>query len=206
MEIKEFNAINQDTKPVFEIVAMAASADGLKALSTILSALPSNFPVPIVVVKHVAPQYPSYLATILDSSTSVRVKQAEDEEQLHPSTVYIAPPNYHLLVNSNGELHLSQSAKVHFSRPSADVLFLSVAEHYKDRAIAVVLTGGDMDGSTGVQAIKQKGGVVIAQDEATSKVFGMPAAAIKTGCVDFILPLNEISTAIINLVMTGELS
>ena len=205
MEIQEFNPIHQDVTPVFDIVAMAASADGLKALSTILSAFPPNFSVPIVVVKHLAPQYPSYLSAILNSSTSLRVKQAEDGEQLYPCTVYIAPPNYHLLVNSKGGLHLSQSAKVHFSRPSADVLFLSVAEHYKERAIAVVLTGGDSDGSTGVQAIKQMGGIVIAQDEATSKVFGMPAAAIKTGCVDFILPINEISTAIINLVTTGKL-
>jgi two-component system, chemotaxis family, protein-glutamate methylesterase/glutaminase len=205
VKIKGSNTVNSESKPVFDIIGMAASADGLKALRTILATLPSNFPIPIVVVKHLAAQYPSYLATILKSSTSLTVKQAEDGEELYPSTVYIAPPDYHLLVNANGGLYLSQSAKVHFSRPSADVLFLSVAEHYKNRAIAVVLTGGDSDGSAGVKAIKQMGGVVIAQDEATSTVFGMPAAAIKTGCVDFILPLDKISTAIINLVMTGEL-
>lgn len=199
------NRINPVNKQGFDIVALAASADGLKALIEILSSLPSDFPVSIVIVKHLSPDYTSYLANILNRYTPLRVKQAEHGEKLSPSVVYVAPPKYHLLVEPDATLALSESAKVRFVRPSADVLFTSVAESYKERAIAVVLTGGDMDGAKGVQAIKKMGGTVIAQDEATSTVFGMPAAAIETGCVDYILPLTEISDVITKLVMTGGL-
>ena len=119
--------------------------------------------------------------------------------------VYIAPPNRHLLVNPDGTLSLSQSELVHFVRPSADLLFESVAACYKDRAIAVVLSGTGSDGSMGVKAIKKMGGTVIVQDEKSSEFYGMPSAALQTGCVDFVLPLEEIPRAIITLVMTeGE--
>ncbi|HAZ43061.1 MAG TPA: chemotaxis protein CheB [Cyanobacteria bacterium UBA11369] len=206
METKEYKAIDSSYTRGFDIVAIAASADGLKALIKILSALPSNFPVPIVIVQHISPKYRSFLAQILNRQTSLTVKQAEDGEKVYQSKVYIAPPDYHMLVTPNGTISLSQSPKVHFSRPSADVLFESVAQSYKERAIAVVLTGGDSDGSKGVEAIKNVGGIAIAQDRATSTVFGMPAAAIATGCVDFVLPLPEIAGAIANLVIPGGLS
>lgn len=197
---------DKSMKLLFDIVGVAASADGLNALIEILSNLPADFPVPIVVVKHLSPQYPSFLAEILNRHSALRVKQAENGDQLQPSKVYIAPPNYHLLVNANGSLSLSQTEKEHFVRPAADVLFRSIAEYYQERSLAVILTGGDSDGAQGVAAIKKMGGMVIAQDEATSKVFGMPAAAIKTGCVDFILPLPEIAAAIANLVMKGAIA
>lgn len=205
MKAPEPNVETKFSIPAFDIVAIAVSADGIKALNQIFSELSPDFPIPIVVVKHLAPNYRSFLANILSYHTCLKVKDAEDQEKMHPSTIYIAPPNYHLLVNSDRSLSLSQSAKVHFVRPSADILFQSVAESYKERAIAVVLTGGDMDGSQGVKAIKKMGGTVIVQDEATSTVFGMPAAAIATGCVDYILPLNEIATAITKLVIEGKI-
>lgn len=191
--------------PVFDIVALAASAHGLEALTHVLSPLPANFRAAIVVVQHLSPHYPSLFAQILNRCTPLLVKQAEEQEQLSPGKVLIAPPDYHLLVNSDGTVSLSQSEKVHFVRPSADVLFESVAKNYKERAIAVVLTGGDRDGGEGVQCIKKMGGVVIAQDQATSKVWGMPAAAIATGCVDWVLPLDKIGEAIINLVKYGQI-
>jgi two-component system chemotaxis response regulator CheB len=114
------------------------------------------------------------------------------------------PPNRHLLVNPNGTLSLSQSELVHFVRPSADLLFESVAASYKDRAIAVVLTGTGSDGAMGVRAIKKMSGTVIAQDERTSEFFGMPGAAIQSGNVDVILPLDEIAAALVTLVVRGE--
>lgn len=205
METQEYTSKNTNFSPGFDIVAIAVSADGLKALSQIFSTLSADFPVPIVLVKHLAAEYRSYLAEILGRTTSLTVKQAEDGEEIHRGAIYIAAPNYHLVVK-RGSLALTQTAKIHFSRPSADVLFQSVAESYKERSLAVVLTGGDSDGAQGVQAIKKMGGVVIAQDRETSKVFGMPAAAIATGCVDYILPLNEIAGAIANLVMTGGIA
>ncbi len=189
----------------FDIIAIAASAGGLNALSAVLSPLKADLPVAIVVVQHLSPHHRSLMAEILTGRTPLQVKQAADGEQLKPGTVYIAPPDRHLLVNPDGSLSLSQSEKVHFVRPSAEVLFESVANSYKNRAIAVVLTGSDRDGTEGVRAIKNMGGVVIAQNKETSQVFGMPAAAIDTGCVDFILPLDEIPGALIDLVFKGSL-
>lgn len=189
----------------FEIVALTASVDGLNALSTILSALPSDLPAALVVVQHLSPHHPSLLAKILNERTTLAVQQAEEGSKLSPGKVFIAPPNYHLLVHSDATLSLSQTEKVHFVRPSAEILFESVAQSYQNRAIAVVLTGGDKDGSRGVRMIKQMGGMVIAQDQATSKVWGMPSAAIATGCVDWVLPLNQIAQAIANLVIYGDI-
>lgn len=188
----------------FDIIALAASAGGLTALSRVLAALPADFPAVIVVVQHLDPRHRSLMADILSRRTPLQVKQAEEGERVSPATVYIAPPNRHLLVNPDGTLSLSQSELVHFLRPSADLLFESVAASYRERAIAVVLTGTGSDGAMGVQAIKKMGGTVIAQDETTAEFFGMPGAAIQSGSVDFVLPLDEIPTALVTLVMKGE--
>jgi two-component system chemotaxis response regulator CheB len=187
------------------IVLLAASAGGLKALSLILSDLPNDFPAPIVVVQHLSPTYPSLLAEILDNRTPLVVKQAEAGDCLVAGKVYIAPPNYHLLINSDGILSLSSSEKVRFSRPAADVLFESVATSFFTKIIGVILTGMDGDGAKGAIAIKKMGGIVIAQDEASSEYFGMPSSAIATGCVDFILPLDAIATTLLNLVSKQNL-
>jgi len=191
-------------RPNFEVVAIATSAGGLKALSLVLAALPSNFPPAIVIVQHLDPRHRSLMADILSRRSALSVKQAQEGDKLQPGTVFIAPPNKHLLVNPDGSLSLTQSELVHFVRPSADLLFESVAASFKARAIAVVLTGTGSDGSMGVQAIKKMGGTVLAQDESSSEFFGMPNAAIQTGSVDFILSLGEIPSALVTLVETGE--
>jgi len=188
----------------FEVIAIATSAGGLKALSQVLAALPADFAAAIVVVQHLDPRHRSLMADILSRRSALPVKQAEEGERLRPGTVFIAPPNRHLLVNPDGSLSLTQSELVHFVRPSGDLLFESVAGSYKDRAIAVVLTGTGSDGAMGVKAIKKMGGTVLAQDESSAEFFGMPNAAIQTGCVDFILSLGEIPPALITLVRTGE--
>jgi two-component system chemotaxis response regulator CheB len=186
----------------FDVVAIAASAGGLNALTKVLSDLPSDFPAALVVVQHLDPRHRSLMADILNRRTSLQVEEAREGGRLNPGTVCIAPPDKHLLVNPDGTLSLSQAALVHFVRPSADLLFESVAASYKDRAIAVVLTGTGSDGNMGVQAIKKMDGTVIAQDEASSDFFGMPSAAIRTGSVDFILPLDEIGTTLMALVVS----
>jgi two-component system chemotaxis response regulator CheB len=188
--------------PDFDIVALAASAGGLTALIEVLSNLPINFRVPIVVVQHLDPRHPSLMAEILGRRTPLKVIQAKQGDQLIPGVVYIAPPNNHLLVNSDGTASLSQSEMVHFLRPSADLLFESVAASYKERTIAVVLTGTGSDGAMGVEAIKKMGGTVIVQDDKSAEFAGMPSSAIKTGDVDFVLPLAEISSALVTLVMS----
>jgi two-component system chemotaxis response regulator CheB len=187
----------------FEVVAVAASAGGLTALSELLSGLPPGFSASVVIVQHLDPRHRSLMADILSRRTNLEVKQAEEGDRLVPGTVYIAPPDHHLLVNRDGTLSLSQSELVHFVRPSADLLFESVAASYRERAIAVVLTGTGSDGSMGVQAIKKMGGTVIVQDIKTAEFGGMPQAAMETKSVDFVLALDEIAPALITLVMRG---
>jgi len=192
------------SKPNFDVVALAASAGGLTALSEVLTSLPSDFSASVLVVQHLDPRHRSLMASILSRRTALKVKEAENSEHITFGTVYVAPPNRHLLVTPGGSISLSESELVHFVRPSADLLFESVAACYKERAICVVLTGTGSDGSMGVQAIKKMGGTVIVQDEKSSEFFGMPSAAIQTGHVDFVLPLVEIAPALVTLVMKGE--
>lgn len=186
----------------FDIVAIAASAGGLKAIIKILSNLPADFPAPIVVVQHLDPRHRSLMAEILSRRTALKVKEAEEGEKLERATAYIAKPDHHLLVNTDGTLSLSSSELVHFLRPSADLLFESVAASYRDRAIAVVLSGTGIDGSMGAQAIKKTGGTLIVQEDA--EFAGMPNAAMNATKVDFIHPLEEIASALVTLVMNGD--
>ncbi len=188
----------------FDVVAIAASAGGLKAIIEVLSGLPADFPASIVVIQHHDPRHRSLLAEILSRRTNLKVKNVEEGERLARSTVYIARPDRHLLVNPDGTLSLASSELVHFVRPSADILFESIAASYKDRAIVVVLTGTGSDGSAGVQAIKRMNGSVIVQDENTAEFSGMPSAAVNATSVDFVLPLEEIAHTLIALVMSGD--
>ena len=190
----------------FEIVALAASAGGLRALTDVLAALPADFRAALVVVQHLDPRHRSLMADILGKRTALRVQQAREGDTVQPGLAYIAPPNRHLLVNAGGTLSLSQTELVHFVRPSADLLFESVAASYRERAIAVVLSGTGSDGAMGVRAIKKMGGTVIVQDQKTSEFFGMPDAAQQTGSADFILPLPEIAPALRTLVSGAAVS
>ena len=187
----------------FDVVAMAASAGGIAALGEVLASLPADFRASIVVVQHLDPRHRSLMADILRRRTGLEVVQAGEGDRIMPGSVYIAPPDRHLLVNPDGTLSLSQSELVHFVRPSADLLFESVAACYKDRAIAVVLSGTGSDGSMGTRAIKKMGGTVIVQDQKSAEFSGMPQAAINSGSADFVLPLDEIASALVTLVMKG---
>ncbi|WNZ27226.1 chemotaxis protein CheB [Leptolyngbya sp. NK1-12] len=182
------------------VVAIAASSGGLEALSCILKGLPANFSAPIVIVQHLDPDAPSMLPFLLTRCTLLPVKHAESGAALHAGTVYIAPPNWHVLVNPDGSLSLAQTEKLNFTRPSADVLFESLAASYQQRAIAVVLTGRGQDGAVGIQKVKQARGLTIAQDPQTASFKGMPTAAIQTKSVDLILPLNQIAPTLVKLV------
>lgn len=188
------------------VIAMAASAGGLQALSVILGGLPADFPAAIAIVMHLSPTHKSLLAEILTSRSLLEVRQAKTGDVLCHSSVFVAPPNQHMSVVKGGriELSTSEAEKVHFARPSAEPLFATVAAVYQKHAIAVVLTGGDGDGSFGVQIIKDQGGMVIAQNRPTSQDFSMPETSIKTGDVDFILPLTEIAPMLIELIGPGE--
>lgn len=184
----------------FHVVALAASMGGLKAISTILSALPSDFPAAILVVQHLSADYPSQIPEILNRRTALLVNPATTGAVLRPGCVYVAVPARHLLVQPNGTLLLSDAPKMNFVRPAADKLLMSMATTYKSRVIAVVLTGSGADGALGVLSIKKHGGRVIAQDESTSEFFGMPKAAIATGKVDWVLPIEAIASMLITAV------
>jgi len=203
--VRPKTSVTRASRP-FPVIAMAASVGGLDALSVILGGLPANFPAAIAIVMHLSPDHKSILAEILDRRTHLLVKQAHTGDVLGPSCVFIAPPNHHLSVASGGQLKLSSAdaKKINYARPSAEPLFASVAAVYRQRAIAVVLTGGDGDGSFGVQIIKDKGGKVIAQDRPTSQDFSMPKTSIETGYVDYVLPLDEIAAKLIELVAGGN--
>jgi two-component system chemotaxis response regulator CheB len=187
----------------FEVVALAASAGGLNALTHVLAALPAGFPAALVVVQHLDPRHRSLMADILNRSTSLPVRQAREGDRLEPGVTHIAPPDRHLLVNSDRTLSLTQTELVHFVRPSADLLFESTAASFRERAIAVVLSGSGVDGAMGVTAIKKMGGTVIVQD-AAADFPGMPQAARATGVVDFVLPLDEIAPALQKLCAAPE--
>lgn len=204
LESKEHALSEQVTKNNidFNLVAIAASAGGLKAISEVLSAIPADFPAAITLVQHLHPNHPSQMAEILNYHISIKSKQAENGDLLRPGMVYIAPPNKHLLVNPDGTISLTHTELVHFVRPSADLMFESVAASFKQRAIAVVLTGTGIDGAMGIQAIKEKGGRTLAQDPASCEASGMPQAAIDTNSIDWVLPLNKIATKLISLVTT----
>jgi two-component system chemotaxis response regulator CheB len=185
------------------VVALASSAGGLQALTEILSHLPTAFPAAVLVIQHLEPSRQSHMAEILSWHSSLPVSEAGEGDQLLPGHVFVAPANHHLLVNEDGTLSLSQTAPLHHVRPSADSLFRSIAANVGDRAVVVVLTGTGKDGAAGARAVKAAGGTVVAQNEATAAFFGMPGAAIDTGDVDFIVPLEKISSLLVRLA-SGE--
>lgn len=186
----------------YEVVALASSAGGITALTRVLGQLPAEFPVPVLVVQHLDPRHDTVLAEVLGRRTRLMVKLAEAGETTRPGVVYIAPPDHHLLVDPGGVVALTSSELVHFVRPSADLLFESVAGTFGNRSIACVLTGTGSDGSMGVTAVHARGGTVIVEDPATAEFSGMPQAAVAAGVADFVLPIDEISTVIRALVET----
>jgi len=183
----------------FDAVALAASAGGLNALTHVLAALPPDFPAALVVVQHLDRRHRSVMADILARKCRLPVKEAVEGEPLQAGRAYIAPPDRHLLVTPDHSVSLTQTELVHFVRPSADLLFESVAASYKERAIAVVLSGSGQDGAMGVKAIKKMGGTVIVQDAKNAEFTGMPEAAQATGKADFVLPLDDIAPALTQL-------
>lgn len=185
---------------MFDVVAIATSAGGLQALSQVLMDLPADFPAAIVIVQHLSPRSQSLLPRILAQRTHLVVKSAVVGERLIAATVYVALPDWHLLIAPTGRIKMSQTEKINFTRPAADCLFQSLAKSCRCRAIAVVLSGNGKDGAMGIQEIKQLGGTTIAQDPATAEFPGMPLAAIRTEMVDFILPLKQIAPMLVQLV------
>ena len=181
-------------RPV-EIVALASSTGGPAALATILRALPAAAPVPIVVVQHITAGFEGGLVDWLDRVSPVRVRLARDGERLRAGEVLVAPSDAHLGV-AGGRVALSPDPPIGGHRPSATHLFRSVAGVYGAAAAAAILTGMGEDGVAGLRDLKAAGGLVLAQDEATSVVYGMPSKAVSLGIVDQVLPLGQMAGAL----------
>lgn len=183
-----------------DLIAVGTSLGGLHALLAVFGALPADLPVPIVLVQHRGPSAETTLVDMLARGTALTVVEAEDKLEMQAGTVYVAPPDYHLLVEERGTLALSTEAPVRAARPSIDVLFESAADAYRERLVGVLLTGASADGAAGLARIKQLGGRAIVQDPASAECAVMPAAGIAATAVDYVLPLDQIGAHVASLV------
>jgi len=184
-----------------DCVVIASSTGGPIALCQLFSSLPENFPVPILVVQHNTSGFDKGFVQWLDGYSQLKIQLAEEGIIPSKGNVYVGPTEKHLVAGISG-LSFDYGDHVCNQKPAADVLFISAAEQYGSSLVSVVLTGMGKDGAEGTRYVKNAGGVTIAQNEETSMIFGMPKEAIETGCVDMILPLNEIAQKLIAL--TGE--
>ncbi|MFO0736621.1 MAG: chemotaxis protein CheB [Labilithrix sp.] len=182
---------------VARIVVVGTSAGGLRALEKIIGALPATYGLPIVVVQHRSKESDAF-ADVMKSLVSLPVREAEDKEPIVAPGVYLAPPDYHLMLEP-GRLALSTDDSVNFSRPSIDVMFESAADAYGPGTVGLLLTGANSDGTRGLAKIRAAGGYAIVQDPATAESSEMPGAAIKDGAVDKVIPLDEISKELIRI-------
>lgn len=187
----------------YQLVAIGCSMGGMHALQTIFEVLPKDFPLPITVVQHRYRTSNEGLPQFLRRHSKLNVVDTTDKEWLKPGTVYLAPANYHLLVE-RGELSLSVDEAVAYSRPSIDVMFESAADAYGSGVIGVVLTGANSDGARGASRIKKRGGFIVAQDPKTAESPAMPQAAIDATRVDRILPLERIGPFLVELCRGSE--
>jgi two-component system, chemotaxis family, protein-glutamate methylesterase/glutaminase len=179
-----------------DVVVIGASAGGIPALISLLSALPANFRLPILVVQHLSAEAPNYLPRVIGRRTALAVKWAGHGEPMLPRTVYVAPPNQHLLVGPGCRITLSSAARSDYWRPSVDLLFTSAAEICGSGVIAIVLSGRMWDGAKGIDAVARRGGITIVQDEMTSSHFDMPAAALDLGRADVVMNPLRIAEAL----------
>lgn len=176
----------------YELVVVGVSWGGLRAVSALLDTLPDELEVPLVVAQHRAPEADgTALVSLLQRHTRLRVTEASDKDAIERGHVYVAPPDYHLLVEP-GSFSLSVDAPVQYARPSVDVLFESAADAYGAASIGVLLTGANADGAAGLAAIKRAGGLAVVQDPRTAEAPQMPEAALRATKVDAVLLLEEI--------------
>lgn len=183
----------------YKAVVIGASVGGVNALQQVLAPLPVDFPLPILVVQHRVPAPNDFLAFSLNESCRLTVKEADEKELVKPGYVYVAPANYHLLVERDKTLSLTVDARVCYSRPSIDVLFETAADAYLSGLIGIILTGANHDGAAGLKKIQEKGGLAIVQDPATAESGVMPRSAIQGANVDRILSLAEIASFLAQL-------
>ena len=188
----------------YELLVIGASWGGLRAVGAVLAGLGDDSPAAIVVAQHRGPSSGERLVALLQRQTPLSVREAEDKDELAPGSVYLAPPDYHTLIESDGTIALSTEEHVRYARPSIDVLFRSAAEAYRERCVGVVLTGANEDGAEGLALIKELGGVAVVQDPRTAERREMPSAAIDATNADLVLPLEEIGLFLRGLLLEAR--
>ena len=189
--------------PRYSIVAIGTSWGGLAAMTKLLGDLPADFSIPIVMVQHRSKDSERLLAHLLQDATDLTVCEIEDKDVLCPGKVHLAPANYHVLIEE-GYFSLTVEEPVRFSRPSIDVMFTSAADTYGPKAIGVILTGANEDGSRGLKDIARRGGRALVQDPKTAEIPVMPQAAIKAVPAAEVLPLDAIAQRLIALSEESE--
>ena len=185
-----------------EAILIGASAGGVDALSAILPTLPSDYPIPVLIVVHLPPHHSSLLPELFNAKCLVTVKEAEDKEPIEAATVYFAPPDYHLLIEANRHLALSSDEPVFYSRPSIDVLFESSADIFAANAVGIILSGANNDGALGLRAIQDAGGIALVQNPASAQSPEMPRAALAVCSNARSMSLAEIAAYLVEVVAT----
>ncbi|HLF33604.1 MAG TPA: chemotaxis protein CheB [Cyclobacteriaceae bacterium] len=192
------NDVNDESLE-YECIVIGASAGGMNALSAILRALPDYFPLPLIIVQHRSRDYPDLLEKVLQHKSRLTVNQAEEKVKIEKGFVYIAPPDYHLMIERNRTFSLSMDEPVNYSRPSIDVLFESASEVYGKSLMGIILSGANRDGAAGMLTIHQNGGFTLAQDPKEAEYPYMPEASIQLGTVRHVMKLKEIENFLIKL-------
>ncbi|MEJ2010367.1 MAG: chemotaxis response regulator protein-glutamate methylesterase [Acidobacteriota bacterium] len=190
-----------------ELVAIGVSTGGPNALAELIPQLPQDFPVPVVIVQHMPPIFTKFLADRLSSKAQIHVDEARTMQEVVPGQAYIAPGDFHMVVtreNGTVRIRTHQGPPENSCRPAVDVLFRSVAEAYREHALGVIMTGMGQDGLRGCQSIYDAGGQILAQDAATSVVWGMPGFVANAGLADKVLPLEQLASEIIQKVSRGR--
>lgn len=182
------------------VVAIGSSTGGPRALFAVLSRLPGDLPAATLVIQHMPAGFTKSLAERLDEVSALNVKEAETGDRITRGTALVAPGDHHMLVSSGGEVRLDRGPRLHGVRPAVDITMESVAKGYAKHCIGVILTGMGQDGTVGAAAIRDAGGLVIAEHESTSIIYGMPKSVIEAGCADRIVPLDRVADEVVSLV------
>lgn len=188
----------------YEAIVIGGSAGGLQALKILLPTLDSTFPLPIAIVQHISEHSNGFMAEYLNQNSKITVKEAEDKEPLHAGVAYLAPPGYHLLIETDRTLSLSVDDRVNYACPSIDVLFESAANAYANTLIGIVLTGANSDGAHGLKVIKERGGLAIVQNPKNAESPAMPKAAVAATKADYVINLEQIAPLLRQLTTLKE--
>jgi two-component system chemotaxis response regulator CheB len=186
----------------YQVIVIGGSAGAMMALVELLPDFPADFPVPIVIAVHLHPRQDNAHIERLAEHCALRVKEADEKESIQAGAIYLAPPNYHLLIENDRTFSLSIDERVNYARPSIDVLFETAAHVYGPQTIGVVLTGANNDGANGLRLIKERGGLAIVQDPRMAESAFMPRAALETTPVDHVLAVPEIGKMLVKIVQS----